>query len=291
MACGNSSRRAGWTAPAFTLIELLVVVAIIALLISILIPALQRARESAKTLTCRSNIRQIATAVILYAQDFNDQVWPINAQKLDVWPPLGAAWARMPDKDGKASPGLLYAYVSNVDQIAECPSNLRRTTTRDSGKNLFGGQTALDFDYTFAMNTHGARLSNLKPMAYLSKPQMYPVNILPPPVLPPDVPTKRFLGMPVMVEESTRWFNEGVTDGCWSNQDQIETRHQRGGNIAYIEGQVETFVPDMGRDYQRRESEDLEANDVYVKGLDDKWYRMEYRSGTFRPYGWINSPQ
>ena len=54
----------------FTLVELLVVIGIIALLISILLPTLSRARESAKSLVCLSNLRQIGTGLNLYANDF-----------------------------------------------------------------------------------------------------------------------------------------------------------------------------------------------------------------------------
>jgi prepilin-type N-terminal cleavage/methylation domain-containing protein/prepilin-type processing-associated H-X9-DG protein len=60
---------------AFTLIELLVVISIIALLISILLPALQSARESARTVTCLSNLRQINLATSSYASD-HEGVWP-----------------------------------------------------------------------------------------------------------------------------------------------------------------------------------------------------------------------
>ncbi len=58
----------------FTLIELLVVVAIIALLISILLPSLNNAREQAKEVTDRSNLRQILQAMMYYAED-HDQKW------------------------------------------------------------------------------------------------------------------------------------------------------------------------------------------------------------------------
>ncbi len=79
------SRRKG-----FTLIELLVVVAIIAVLISILLPGLSRAREVARKTRCLSNQRQMGTAFHMYAQDHSDfgpydhkdQSWGGN---LNVW--------------------------------------------------------------------------------------------------------------------------------------------------------------------------------------------------------------
>lgn len=53
---------------AFTLIEILVVVAIIALLISILIPSLAKAREQARMVTCKSNLHQLGLSIATYAQ-------------------------------------------------------------------------------------------------------------------------------------------------------------------------------------------------------------------------------
>ena len=62
----------------FTLIELLVVISILALLTAMLLPSLHRARETARRIQCVGNLRQVGSALLLYAGDYRENL-PLNS--------------------------------------------------------------------------------------------------------------------------------------------------------------------------------------------------------------------
>lgn len=95
----------------FTLIELLVVIAILAILASLLLPALNRARETARQILCVSNQKQFATTIAVYSTDFSDFL-PPEMSKNSTNKPL---WG-----------GMVYPYINNK-KIYYCPAQKRIT--------------------------------------------------------------------------------------------------------------------------------------------------------------------
>jgi len=120
--------RASQSARAFTLIELLVIIAIISLVIALLLPALARARQSARDMTCASNIRQMTIALMLYTDDHQGMLFP----EKQVYSGEGTLWwfgfevFGGPSAEGQRilnrTRGRLFPYYQHTDSIEICPS-------------------------------------------------------------------------------------------------------------------------------------------------------------------------
>lgn len=105
---------------AFTLIELLVVIAIIAILAAILFPVFAKAREKARQSSCSSNLKQITTAWMMYAQDYDETACLAYYYSPDFSQEY--SWDFHIDwNTGQAYDGLLTPYTKS-GQINKCPT-------------------------------------------------------------------------------------------------------------------------------------------------------------------------
>ncbi len=103
----------------FTLIELLVVIAIIAILAAILFPVFAQARDKARQASCLSNVKQIATAMQLYPDDY-DENFPCSSDP-DAGALIPAGWGTMWDTNERAVHMQLFPYIKN-HKLFVCPS-------------------------------------------------------------------------------------------------------------------------------------------------------------------------
>jgi prepilin-type N-terminal cleavage/methylation domain-containing protein/prepilin-type processing-associated H-X9-DG protein len=124
----------------FTLIELLVVIAIIAILASMLLPALNKAREKGRSINCMNNCKQIGTALMQYNMDFNG-FYPSD----HVASGVPYIWTEQVLKYLGGNPALQLSYnKTKVPKFLDCPTN---TAIMDS--SYVNTNYAYDWDYSW----------------------------------------------------------------------------------------------------------------------------------------------
>jgi prepilin-type N-terminal cleavage/methylation domain-containing protein len=190
---------------AFTLIELLVVVAIITLLAAILLPALRDARAAGRSASCLSNVRQVTTAHLLYADDYKgglvDMIGPTLDHGADYWTCIVGPYL---GKDALANHPVAVAPPAGVwhagRNYLRCPANDPKVDAWSYGVNYTEYTAPGVFAYTYdATPRHSARLADVAPgtmllgdaiAPYLSSPLVWVFNN------PPEMDSYVGLGYP-----------------------------------------------------------------------------------------------
>jgi prepilin-type N-terminal cleavage/methylation domain-containing protein len=212
----------------FTLVELLVVVGIIAILVAILLPALQKARNQANAVKCASNMKQLITACLTFAHD-NKGHLPGNRanwnEKLEWKRDFlygGFNWSANFDKAPQN--GTLWKYIRMYD-VYRCPSAQGNFARVGSGH-----VTNSRFDVAMYPIWRGAKVTKIKQQSYFkyTKGAGYYLT-------------------PIIVQEAPHNQNsESWKEGNHSESDWMATVHNKGSYYGAIDGSVQFFVTPPG---------------------------------------------
>jgi prepilin-type N-terminal cleavage/methylation domain-containing protein len=202
---------------AFTLVELLVVIGIIALLISILLPVLKRARDSALSVACSSNQRQLMLAFRLFADEHKGHL-PGNFVDYDQTDKDKRAWLMNYQDPLTAAPqiGTIYRYLKNKN-VYRCPAQEAIVAGVGAGSNGHFDYAAFGV-FTGALMT---KIRNESTYTFNGKTQ--------------SVPT------PIICEEGAVEINGGNIEGLHNSIDPFSTVHRGGAYYATVDGSIQWF--------------------------------------------------